>query len=243
MARALVCQASGDYLGMADALGYWRDDAALDGRSRRDAVLWRPLLAEGLIGSGQAEPAAAVLDRMRADSGRVGYLQPAQAWLDGWLAELRGSPEQAQRIYQRGEDTARTGSPVHTARLLLAHGRLLRRTGNRRDAVERLRRAYDVYLALRAAPFLARAEEELAECHLPADPATKQQPLLALTSRETEVAHLVGKGLSNPEIAAELFISRKAVEYHLGNIYAKCGVHGRQQLRRFVEQWRQPATI
>jgi len=243
MARALVCQASGDYLGMADALGYWRDDAALDGRSRRDAALWRPLLAEGLIGSGQAEPAAAVLDRMRADSGRVGYLQPAQAWLDGWLAELRGSPEQAQRIYQRGEDTTRTGSPVHTARLLLAHGRLLRRTGNRRDAVERLRRAYDVYLALRAAPFLARAEEELAECHLPADPATKQQPLLALTSRETEVAHLVGKGLSNPEIAAELFISRKAVEYHLGNIYAKCGLHGRQQLRRFVERWRQPATI
>ena len=46
-------------------------------------------------------------------------------------------------------------------------------------------------------------------------------PVLALTSRETEVANLVGKGLSNPEIAAELFISRKAVEYHLGNIYAK----------------------
>jgi Bacterial regulatory proteins, luxR family len=37
--------------------------------------------------------------------------------------------------------------------------------------------------------------------------------------RQTEVAHLVGKGLSNPEVAAELFISRKAVEYHLGNIY------------------------
>jgi DNA-binding NarL/FixJ family response regulator len=73
--------------------------------------------------------------------------------------------------------------------------------------------------------------------------APQRQPGSALTSRETEVAHLVGKGLSNPEIAAELFISRKAVEYHLGNIYAKCGVRGRQQLRRFVGQWRQPATI
>ena len=57
------------------------------------------------------------------------------------------------------------------------------------------------------------------------------------------MAHLVGKGLSNPEIAAELFISRKAVEYHLGNIYAKFGLHGRQQLRRYVGQWRQPAAL
>jgi DNA-binding CsgD family transcriptional regulator len=63
------------------------------------------------------------------------------------------------------------------------------------------------------------------------------------TILETEVAHLVGKGPSNPEVGAELFISRKAVEYHLGNIYAKCGLQGRQQLRRFVEQWRQPATV
>ena len=58
----------------------------------------------------------------------------------------------------------------------------------------------------------------------------------ALTGRETEVAQLVGKGLSNPEIAAELFISRKAVEFHLSNVYAKYGLRGRQQLRRLVRQ-------
>jgi DNA-binding CsgD family transcriptional regulator len=242
MARALVCQASGDYLGMADALGYGQDEAALDGRSRDYTLLWRPLLAEGLIGSGQAEQAAVVVTRLRADSGEVSYLQSAMTWLEGWLAELRGAPEEALRIYQRGEDTASVQSPVHTARLLLAHGRLLRRTGQRRLAVERLRRASDLYQTLRAAPFIARADEELAACDLPGDPARKQ-PVLALTSRETEVAHLVGKGLSNPEVAAELFISRKAVEYHLGNIYAKCGLHGRQQLRRFVEQWRQPTAV
>jgi ATP/maltotriose-dependent transcriptional regulator MalT len=206
-------------------------------------MLWRPLLAEGLIGSGQAEPAANVVERMRAENGQVAYLQPALAWLEGWLAELRGAPEEGLRIYQRGEDTASTQSPVYTARLLLAHGRLLRRTGNRKEAVDRLRRASDLYMSLRAAPFIARTEEELGKCRLPGDPAKSKLPMLALTSRETEVAHLVGKGLSNPEIAVELFISRKAVEYHLGNIYAKCGLQGRQQLRRFVEQWGQPAAI
>lgn len=244
MARALVCQASGDYLGMADALGHWRDDSALDGRSRVYAVLWRPLLAEGLVGSGQAEQANVVLAQLRAGSGQVSYLAPALAWLDGWLAEQRGDPEQALQIYGRGEDTADPQSPVHTARLLLAHGRLLRRTGNRREAVERLRRANDLYQALRAGPFLARTEEELAACRLPGSPAkAKKQSVLALTNRETEVAHLVGKGLSNPEVAAELFVSRKAVEYHLGNIYAKCGLQGRQELRRFVGQWHQPTAV
>ena len=242
MARALVCQASGDYLGMADALGPWQDEKTLDGRSRVYAVLWRPLLAEGLIGSGQLEQAAAVLDGLRADSGKVGYLQPALAWLEGWLAEQQGNPEQAREIYARGEDSASTQSPVYTARLLLAYGSLLRRAGNRKNAVERLRRAAGLYDALRAEPFIARVDEELAACHLPGTPA-KKHSALALTSRETEVAHLVGKGLSNPEIAAELFISRKAVEYHLGNIYAKFGLHGRQQLRHYVGQWRQPAAL
>jgi DNA-binding CsgD family transcriptional regulator len=242
MVRALVCQTSGDYLGMTHALGRWLDDSALDGRSRAYAVLWRPLLAEGLIGSGQVEQAPAVLAQLRATGSQVGYLQRALAWLEGWLAEQSGAPDQARRIYQRGEDAAGPHSPVHTARLLLAHGQLLRRMGQRRPAVERLRRANDLYQMLRAAPFIARTEQELAACNLPADPARKQSAL-ALTSRETEVAHLVGKGLSNPEIAAELFISRKAVEYHLGNIYAKCGLQGRQELRRFVGQWRQPAAV
>jgi DNA-binding CsgD family transcriptional regulator len=240
MARALVCQASGDYLGMADALVPWLDDAALDGRSRAYAVLWRPLLAEGLIGSGQTERAATVLDQLRANSGQVSYLRPALAWLDGWLAEQQGDPEEARRSYAHGE-AADAQSPIFTPRLMLAYGRLLRRTGNRKEAVDRLRRANDLYTELRAAPFLARTEEELVACHLPAARAEKRS-VFSLTSRETEVAHLVGKGLSNPEVAAELFISRKAVEYHLGNIYAKCGLQGRQELRRYVEQWHQPAT-
>jgi ATP/maltotriose-dependent transcriptional regulator MalT len=237
MARALVCQASGDCLGMADALGYWQDDSALDSRSRMYAVLWRPLLVEGLVGSGQSEQAAAALDQLRADGSRVSYLQPALAWLEGWLAEQRGAPEEARRFYTRGEDTASTDSPVHTARLLLAHGRLLRRTGQRRLAVERLRRANGLYLALRAAPFIARTDEELAACGLRQEPA-KRRSALEMTGRETEVAHLIEQGMTNAEIAAELFITPKAVEYHLGNIYAKFGLKGRRQLRRLLSDSR-----
>jgi DNA-binding CsgD family transcriptional regulator len=241
MARALVCQAAGDYLGMADALGPWADEAGLDDRSRMYAQLWRPLLAEGLIGSGQTERAEVVLAQLKADSGQVSYLQSALAWLEGWLAEQHGALDEAREIYTRGEETASSRSPVYTARLLLAHGRLLRRTGNRKDAVQRLRRANSLYQELRAAPFIARTDEELAACHLASKPV-KNRSVLALTSRETEVAHLVGNGLSNPEIAAELFISRKAVEYHLGNVYAKYGVQGRQQLRRLIEDQHQPAA-
>ncbi len=240
MARALVCQASGDYPGMADALGHWGDDSALDPRTQMYAVLWRPLLAEGLVGSGQADRAAAVLARMRADSGQVGYLQPALAWLEGWLTERRGAPEAAREIYQRGEDSASLQSPVHTARLLLAHGRLLRRIGQRRLAVERLRRASDLYTALGAAPFITWTERELAACGLRQE-AAKRRSTLEMTSRESDVAHLIGQGLTNAEIAAELFITPKAVEYHLGNIYAKFGLKGRQQLRRFLGASRRPA--
>ena len=197
MARALVCQAAGDYLGMADALGPWQDGAVLDGRSRLTAVLWRPLLAEGLIGSGQVDQAATVLDQLRADSGQVGYLRPALAWLDGWLAEQRGAPDEARRSSPAARTAPAPAARVHVARLLLAHSRLLRRMGQRRLAIERLQRAHVEYQALRAAPFLERIEAELVACRLPGSRA-KKQSVLALTSRETQVAHLVGKGCPIP---------------------------------------------
>jgi DNA-binding NarL/FixJ family response regulator len=132
---------------------------------------------------------------------------------------------------------------VYTARLLLAHGRLLRRTSHRADAAEQLGRARALFAALRATPFTEQADQELAACHLPRSRAAEKKSYLELTSRETEVAHLVGKGLSNPEIAAELFVSRKAVEYHLGNIYGKYGIHSRRELRRLVGQWRAAAVV
>jgi DNA-binding CsgD family transcriptional regulator len=240
MARALVCQAAADYAGMTAALGHWREEAVLDNRSRLYTPLWRPLLVEGLAGVGRAAQAPAALEQMRTSNGQVSYLQAAIAWLDGQLAEQRGAVAEAQEIYARGEEAAGSQSPVYTARLLLAHGRLLRRTGNRKEAVERLRRASDLYGALRAAPFLAWTEQELAACGL-RQKRTEPRSVLAMTDRESEVASLVERGMTNAEIGAELFITPKAVEYHLGNIYAKFGLRGRQQLRRLLSDSRRPA--
>ncbi len=206
-----------------------------------NAVLWRPLLIEGLIGSGQHEQAARVLADLLDGASPVTYLQPGLAWLQGWLAEEQGHPDEAGEMYQHGEDSAAEDSPLYRARLLLAHGRLLRRMGERRAAIERLRQANDVCRAFGAAPLIAQTDHELAACGLPRD--VRRQSALQMTSRESEVAHLVGKRLTNSEIAAELFITPKAVEYHLSNIYAKYGLKGRQQLRRFLEEARQPALL
>jgi DNA-binding NarL/FixJ family response regulator len=51
-----------------------------------------------------------------------------------------------------------------------------------------------------------------------------------LTTRERETAELVSKGLSNKEVASQLFITEKSVKFHLTNVYKKLALNSRAQL-------------
>jgi DNA-binding NarL/FixJ family response regulator len=53
-----------------------------------------------------------------------------------------------------------------------------------------------------------------------------------LTPQEQLIARLARDGRTNPQIGAELFLSPRTVEWHLGNIYPKLGITSRRQLRR-----------
>jgi len=88
-----------------------------------------------------------------------------------------------------------------------------------------------------------RAREALAELHrragdadgatAPADATDDQQP--SLTAREREILHLVGKGETNAQIAAELWITPATVKKHLEHVYEKVGVAGRAAAATFAQ--------
>ena len=82
---------------------------------------------------------------------------------------------------------------------------------------------------LGAAAFAERARIELRATggHTP-QPAVETPE--TLTAQEALIARLAGEGASNPEIAAQLFISRATVAYHLRKVFTKLGVSSRSQL-------------
>ena len=119
--------------------------------------------------------------------------------------------------------------PFQLALLERDDGRRLRRAADRQGAVACLRQARDRLAALGARPHVAVCERELQACGAEVRP----EPGPArwnLTASEMAVARLVATGRSNREVAAELYVSVKAVEYHLGHVFDKIGIRSRRAL-------------
>ena len=150
-------------------------------------------------------------------------------WLRGQLAQSRGDTRAARDHYAQDlQDPALRQTPYEHGQVLLAAGRLERILGDRRRAVGHLRHAQSMFAGLRAHPHLQRCVAELNACGLQLTAAGPS----GLGEREEDVATLIARGYTNKEAAAELFVTVKAVEYHLSKIYAKLGVSNRRELRR-----------
>jgi DNA-binding CsgD family transcriptional regulator len=122
---------------------------------------------------------------------------------------------------------------VDLARTRLLYGQWLRRAKRRRDARHQLRTATDMFTAMGADAF---AEQATTELRATGERARARIPEtgLDLTPQEARVADLAAEGLSNNEIAAQLFISPATVAYHLRKIFTKLGLTSRHQLRRVL---------
>ena len=129
------------------------------------------------------------------------------------------------------------GSPARLeyARALADLGAAIRRTGKRAAAREPLRAALDLADACGARPLAERARQELrAAGGRPRRP--RSSGVHALTASERRIAGMAAEGLSNPEIAQAVFITKKTVEAHLGNAYRKLDIHSRTQLGAALRQ-------
>ncbi|MFC9249864.1 helix-turn-helix transcriptional regulator [Amycolatopsis thailandensis] len=111
------------------------------------------------------------------------------------------------------------------ARINFSYGQTLRRLGRRARADVALTAARDGFAAMGATTYVDRCDRELK-----AGGVHFARSNSALTPQEEAVTRLVAQGLANKEIAAELFLSNKTVQYHLTRVYAKLGIRSRTEL-------------
>ena len=121
--------------------------------------------------------------------------------------------------------------PLQRARTELLYGEWLRRERRRMEARVHLRAALELFRTLGAVPWAGRAEDELRAT----GKTVRKRDLSAvdrLTPQELQIAGLVTEGLTNREIAAQLYLSPRTVDYHLRKVFTKLGIGSRSELVR-----------
>jgi DNA-binding CsgD family transcriptional regulator len=236
LAHGLAVAADDIHLGLAELeLSLGHGSAA---RDLIEAVTHRvfkigavPFLVEALLLSGDPDPGRVDLEGLAAyadqapDPGVLGLLARTRALLasSGDLAE----PLFLEALQHQAEHP----QPFERARTALAYGEFLRRAQRKTEARVQLRDALAAFEGLNTPLWGDRARAELAATGITArkrDPSTLDN----LTPQELRIAKLVGAGLSNRDVASQLFLSQKTVEYHLRKVFMKLGVSSRVELAR-----------
>jgi len=228
-ARGLLRIAQGrTHQGLDDLLEFGRRDERWGGANPL-ASRWRSRAALAVAALGDVEEARRMalddLERARrwgAASG-IGVALRAAALVEAGSAAV-GRLRDAAQVLERSP------ARLEEARALSDLGAALRRSNRRSEARGPLHRA--LALAQRCG---AHALAQRAATELRAAGGRTSQPerggVQQLTASERRVAELAADGLSNPEIAQALFVTRKTIETHLGHVYRKLDISGRAELR------------
>ena len=160
-----------------------------------------------------------------ARSARRGRSPPRTAAPRSWPAATW--PAFAAARWSTHDGRAR---PLDLARTQLHYGEALRRARRRVDARVGLRAACETFDRLGAVPWAERARDRAARHRgdRRAARAGRARPADPAGAADRPAGR---RGASNPEIAAQLFLSRKTVEYHLHKVFTKLGLAGRSRAR------------
>ncbi|MCB0960418.1 MAG: hypothetical protein KDB04_13000 [Acidimicrobiales bacterium] len=183
--------------------------------------------AEALVRVGRVDEARALLDDLAADAAARGGWSEAQH--QRILALLAEDIDVAAEHFERARDALADGANrIAQGIVELTWGEALRRAKRRADARRHLEAAIERFELVGASGLRRRAEAELAAAGGAVDRDRPTDELL--TPLELQVARLAVAGHTNRTIAAELFLSPRTVENHLGAVYRKLGVSGRPGL-------------
>jgi DNA-binding CsgD family transcriptional regulator/tetratricopeptide (TPR) repeat protein len=220
-----------------NALGHY--ETALDNAQRASAQdelhasVWSlPELVEAAVRSGKPELATDALVRLRQQTHVAGT-----EWalgIEARCAALLSDDAIAEGLYRKAiERLGHCRVALDLARAHLLYGEWLRRRGRRVDAREQLRAAQASFAEMGAEAFAQRAIRELLATGETARKRTVETRD-DLTPHEARIARMARDGASNQDIATQLFVSRKTVEYHLHKVFTKLGISSRQQLERVL---------
>jgi DNA-binding CsgD family transcriptional regulator len=196
-----------------------------------------PELIEAAVRTRRANLAREALGRLSA------MTVVGSDWAKGLEARSRAlvsEGREAERCYAEAvERLGRTPLRPDLARAHLLYGEWLRRENRRLDARHQLRAAYDLLDAIGAEAFAERARRELLAT---GEKVRKREvdTYSQLTQQEEHIVRLARDGRTNPEIAAELFISTRTVEWHLRKVFAKLGIASRRDLDNALPPRAQP---